>query len=72
MRYLTLLRLRLKAWREHGHILQVSELVAMKERELVEARAYLDALVRKRRRTLAHIAQRTDPQVLIREIGRTE
>ena len=72
MRYFTLLRLRIRAYLQRGHIAHVIELMEIKERELLEDKARLDALVRQYRRTMGHIAQRTDPQVLIEQIGRTE
>ena len=70
MRYLRTLRLRILAYFQRGHIAHVVEQLEAKERELREDKAKLDALVRKYRRTMGHIAQRTDPQPLINEIGR--
>ena len=72
MRYLTVLRLRILAYLQRGHIAHVIELMEVKERELAEDHLRLDALVRQYRRTMGHIAQRTDPQTLINEIGRTK
>ena len=72
MRYFTLLHLRIRAYLQRSHIAHVIEQMETKERELAEDKARLDALIRQYRRTMGHIAQRTDPQVLIREIGRTE
>ena len=72
MRYFTLIRLRIRAYLQRGHIAHVIEQMGAKERELLEDKAKLDALVRQYRRTMGHIAQRTDPQTLIDEIGRTK
>ena len=72
MRYLKTLHLRIRAYLQRGHIAHVIELMEIKERELAEDKAKLDALIRQYRRTMGHIAQRTDPQVLINEIGRTK
>ena len=72
MRYFTLIRLRIRAYLQRGHIAHVIELMEIKERELAEDKAKLDAMVRQYRRTMGHIAQRTDPQTLIDEIGRTK
>ena len=72
MRYLKTLHLRIRAYLQRSHIAHVIDLMEIKERELAEDKAKLDALVRQYRRTMGHIAQRTDPQTLIREIGRSE
>ena len=72
MRYFTLIRLRIRAYLQRSHIAHVVELMGAKERERVEDEAKLDALVRQYRRTMGHIAQRTDAATLINEIGRTE
>ena len=72
MRYLTTLHLRIRAYLQRSHIAHVIEQMETKERERVEDEAKLDALVRQYRRTMGHIAQRTDAATLINEIGRTE